>query len=84
MIYTWIIPAPLGKHDLHCVNFLHPMRKLLLKLTSSEPLSLIKKLPCFDDTMEFDSLLEAVIFIGVNDMIKYHMFYVGRIDFYRS
>jgi hypothetical protein len=84
MISTWIIPTPLGTNGIHIFNFLHLMRKLLLNLIPSEPLALIKKLPYFDDPMEFDILLEGVLFLGVHDSIKYHMFYVGRILFYRG
>jgi hypothetical protein len=35
-ISTWIIPPPLGSNGLHCVEFLHEMRKLLLNLVPGE------------------------------------------------
>jgi hypothetical protein len=47
------------------------MRKLLLNLTPGEPLALMKKLPCFDDPIEFDSLLVGVLCLGVHDLIKF-------------
>jgi hypothetical protein len=60
------------------------MGKVLLNLTPSEPLSLMKKLPYFDDPIDLDGLLESVLFIGVHDLINCHMFYVFRIEFYRG
>jgi hypothetical protein len=58
--------------------------KLLLNLTPGEPLALMKKLPCFDDPIEFDCLLVGVLCLGVHDSINCHMFDVGRIEFYRG
>jgi hypothetical protein len=60
------------------------MRKLLLNLTPGEPLALMKKLPCFDDPIEFDSLLVGVLCLGVHDLINCHMFDAGRIEFCRG
>jgi hypothetical protein len=48
-ISTWIFPPPLSSNGAHCVEFFHEMRKLLLSLVPSEPLSLVKELACFDN-----------------------------------
>jgi hypothetical protein len=40
-ISTWINPPPLGRNGLHCVEFPHQVRKILLDLASGEPLSLL-------------------------------------------
>jgi hypothetical protein len=60
------------------------MRKLLLNLTSGEPLTLMKKLPCFDDLIKFDSLLASVLCLGNHDLINCRLFDVGRIEFCRG
>jgi len=60
------------------------MMKLLLNLTPSEPLSLMKKLPCFDEPTEFDNMMEGVLCIGIHDRINYFLFYAGRIEFSRG
>jgi hypothetical protein len=51
------------------------MGKLLLNLTPSEPLALVKKLPCFDDPVELDVLLSGALCLGVHDPINYHISY---------
>jgi hypothetical protein len=81
---TWIIPPPLGSNGLHCIKFLHQMGKLLLNLTPGEPLSLMKKLPCFDDPIELDGLLVGVLCLGVHDLINCHLFDAFRIEFCRG
>jgi hypothetical protein len=60
------------------------MGKILLNMTPSEPLSLMKKLPFFDDSMELDALLAVVLYLGFHDLIRYHMFYVFRIELCRG
>ena len=40
-ISTWISPPPLGRNGLHCIDFPHQVRKLMLNLASSEPLALL-------------------------------------------
>jgi hypothetical protein len=60
------------------------MRKLLLNLISGEPRALMKKLTCFDDPIEFGSLLVGVLCIDVHDMIKCRMFNAGRIELCRG
>ena len=43
------------------------MRKFLLNLVLSEPLSLVKKFPYFDNIMEFYVLLEGSINLNVDN-----------------
>ena len=50
-ISTWIIPPPSGSNGPHCVEFLHEMGKLLLKLVPGEPLALVKELSYFDNSI---------------------------------
>jgi hypothetical protein len=83
-IYTYIIPPLLGSNGSHCVKFFYHMGKLLLNLTPSEPLALVKKLPRFDDPIELDVMLEGAIHLGFHDPIKYHMFNAIRIEFCRG
>ncbi len=45
-ISTWIILPSLGSNGPHCVQSLHELRKFLLNLVPSEPLSLEKELAC--------------------------------------
>ena len=40
-ISTWIIPPPLGSNGPHCVQSLHEVRKFMLNLVPSEPLTLV-------------------------------------------
>jgi hypothetical protein len=44
-ISTWINTPPLGSNGIHCVEFPHQVRKLLLDLALGEPLSLVYELP---------------------------------------
>jgi hypothetical protein len=60
------------------------MGKLLLNLTLSEPLALVKKFPCFNDLIELDILLVGFICLGVHDPMKYHMFNAIRIALCRG
>jgi len=84
LISNWIIPPPLGRNGTHCIKFPHQMRKMLLNLTSGEPLFLMNKLPCFDDLIEFGGLLAGVLCVGVHDMIKCHSFDARIIEFCRG
>jgi hypothetical protein len=52
------------------------MGKRLLNLTPGEPVSLMKKLPFFNDPIDLDVLLESALHIGVYNPIKYHLFNV--------
>jgi hypothetical protein len=76
--------SPLGINGLHCIKCLHQMGKLLLNLTLGESLSLMKKLPCFDNPINFDSLLVGVLCLGFHDPINYLLFDVVRIEFCRG
>jgi hypothetical protein len=58
--------------------------EILLNLTLGEPLALMKKLPCFDDTIELDVLLAGALHLGVHDSIISHMFNAFKIEFYRG
>jgi hypothetical protein len=60
------------------------MGKFLLNLTPGEPLSLVKKLPYFDDLIELGVLLEGALRLGVHDPINSHLFDAVRIAFYRG
>jgi hypothetical protein len=53
-------------------------------MAPSEPLALMKKLPYFNDLIEFDNLLVGLICLGIHDSIKYHLFNVGKIEFFRG
>jgi hypothetical protein len=59
------------------------MGNIMLNLTLGEPLSLLKKFPCFDKLIELDVLLEGVIHIGVHDTINCLLFNEFMIYFYR-
>lgn len=48
-IYTWIIPSPLGSNGPHFIQSHHEVRKFLLNLVPSEPLSLVKDLVCIEN-----------------------------------
>jgi hypothetical protein len=48
------------------------MGKFILNLSLGEPISMMKKLPYFDDLIEFDALLAGSLIIGVHDLIKFH------------
>jgi hypothetical protein len=45
------------------------MGKLLLNLTPGEPLSLVKKLSCFDNPIELYVILVGALCLGVHDLI---------------
>jgi hypothetical protein len=55
------------------------MGKILLNITPGEPLSLVKKLPYFDNPIELDVLLVGALHLGVHDSINYHLFNSVRI-----
>ena len=74
-ISTWIIPPPLGRNGLHCVDFLHEMRKLLLNLVPGEPLSLVQDLASFDNPIQLNLLLASVLDLCVHDTINGGMFH---------
>jgi hypothetical protein len=61
--------SPLGRNGIHCVEFPHHMRKFLLNLALGEPLSLVQELPCFDNLIKLDPLLESALDLCVHNMI---------------
>jgi hypothetical protein len=73
---TWISPPPLKNNGLNYIKFLHQMGKLLLNLTPGEPLSLMKKLNFFDESIELDIILAGVLRLGFHDPINCCMFNV--------
>jgi len=83
-MYTYIIHEPLRIIGLHYAKFLHHTGKLLLNMSPSEPLALMKKLPYFDNPIVLDILLVGAIIFGVHDPIKYLFFNVVRIEFCRG
>ena len=74
-IHTCFIPTPLGINGLHCVEFLHEMRKLLLNLVPGEPLSLVQELASFDNPIQLDLLSESVLDLHVHDTIYGGLFH---------
>jgi hypothetical protein len=56
----------------------------MLNLAPSEPLSLVKKLPCFDDPIELDVLWVGDLHLGFHDPSNGHLFNVVMIDFFRG
>jgi hypothetical protein len=55
-----------------------------LNLTLGEPLSLVKKLPFFDDPIELDVLLMVALHLGLRDLINYFMFNPFNIELFRG
>jgi hypothetical protein len=60
------------------------MGKLLSNSTPSEPLALVKKLPCFDHPIELDVLLMGVLHLGVHDPINFILLNAVKIEFCRG
>jgi hypothetical protein len=46
------------------------MRKFILNLALGEPLSLVQELPCFDNLIKLDPLLESALDLSIHDMIN--------------
>jgi hypothetical protein len=59
------------------------MGKLLLSLTLAELVSLMKKLPYFDNLIDLDGILEGLLHISVHDPIKFHWFDAVKVEFCR-
>ena len=55
----------------------------MFNLTPSEPLVLVKKLPCFDDRAEMYVLLASPLHLCVNDLIICGPLNAIKIGFYR-
>jgi hypothetical protein len=56
----------------------------MLNMNPGEPLSLMKKLPCFDNSIELHGLITSVLSICVHDTINFFLLYVFSIDFCRG
>jgi hypothetical protein len=69
LISIWINPTPLGRNGLHCIDFPHHMRKVLLNLAPSEPLALVQELPLFDNSIKLDPLLVSALDKFFHNMI---------------
>ena len=65
------------------VTFLHQIRKLLLNLTLGEPLSLVKKLPCFYELKHLDVQIVISLHLNFHDMVNCIFLNVFRIEFCR-
>lgn len=59
------------------------MRKLLLSLTPSEPLALMKELSYFDDSIVLDVLLIGSLHFDVCDLINFNILNVVRVELCR-
>ena len=80
---TSINPHTLGINGPHYIKFPHQIGKPMFNLTPSEPLVLVKKLPCFDDRVEMYVLLASPLHLCVNDLIICGPLNAMRIGFYR-
>jgi len=70
----WILDPNSIINGLHSIKFIHYMEKLLLNMNPSEPLAMMKKLPCFDNPIDLDGILTSVLCLGFHDPIKCHLF----------
>jgi hypothetical protein len=76
--------SPLGSNGLHCVKFPHHMGKLLLNLAPGEPLSLVKKLPYFDNPVELYVLLVGAFHLCIHDSINCILLKEVRVELCRG
>ena len=58
------------------------MRKLLLDLAPGEPLALVEELPCLDNPIKLDPLLESALDLCVHYLISGFMFHAIKIELY--
>jgi hypothetical protein len=58
------------------------MRKFLLNLASGEPLALVQKMPCFDNSIKLDPLLASYIDLCFHNMIIGCLFQVVMVELY--
>jgi hypothetical protein len=75
-ISTWINISSLGRNCLHCLVFIHQMRKFLLNLALGEPLALVQEMPCFDDSIKLDPFLSSALDLCVQNLIIGCLLYV--------
>ena len=69
------IHLDLGRNGPHCIEFLQEMRKLLLNLVLGEPLTLVKELAYFDNSIQLDIMLASVLDLHVYDLISCSLFH---------
>ena len=79
-ISTQINPPTLGGNGIHCVEFPHQMRKLLLNLTLGEPLAVVEQLPCFNNLKELDLLLLGVLNLSIHNSIRCFLFHAVQVE----
>jgi hypothetical protein len=79
---SYINIPPLGSNGLHFVECPHQMRKLLLNLAPGEPLALVQELPCFDNLIELDPLLDISLDMCVHNLISGFMFHAVKFELY--
>ena len=58
------------------------MRKLLLYLALGEPLALVYELPCLENPIKMDLLLESALNLCVHYLIGGCMFHAVRVELY--
>jgi hypothetical protein len=58
------------------------MRKFLLNLAPGEPLALVQELPCFDNLIKLDPLLESALDLCIHDLISGCIFDAVRGELY--
>jgi hypothetical protein len=58
------------------------MRKFLLNLAPGEPLALVQELPCFDNSIKLDSLLESALDLFVHNMITGFLLYAVGVEIF--
>ena len=61
--------SPTGNNGLHCIEFLHEMRKIMLKLVPSDPFSLVQESVGFDNLIHLYLLLASVLDLCFHDLI---------------
>jgi hypothetical protein len=79
-ISIWINPPYLGRNGLHCIEVPHQMRNFLLNLAPGEPLSLVKEIPCFDNSIKMDPLLLSALDPCVHNLIIGFLFYAFGVE----
>jgi hypothetical protein len=78
----WINPPPFERNGIYFVEFHHHMRKFLLNLAPGEPLALVQELPCFDNSIKRDPLLEISLDLCVHNQINVFMLHAVRFELY--
>jgi hypothetical protein len=60
------------------------MGKIPLNLDPSQPLTLVKKFPYFNDSIEIYVLLAGAFHLCIHDLINCSFLKVVKVDFYRG